>query len=213
MSSRFHSVVASVCLLNAVGTVPDGCLRFLRSQHGSRRWDKKKKSNIWKCFLQWGQSTEGSQAPSYPPRESHIHIYTGINRLTYQKTRGTCLLVQRPTKDALCSRARTTMMQPVKNPPWLTQPYFGCFWVSWTLKDVSQKRGHNVNVLSVSQDKHSLPDPHRRPVSHDWNPALSPPLSPFSTRLLLSHLLGRLPAQCNTVFCQTLARLPTSVSF
>ena len=64
-------------LPNAAGTVSDGwpvplvstCQRF-------RRWPKKKKknTNIWKCFLQWGQAREGSLAASCPLEEnSRIH--------------------------------------------------------------------------------------------------------------------------------------------
>lgn len=81
---------------------------FFRSQHAGTSGDGQKSSNIWKCFLQWGQSAEGSQAATHP-LEKNSHINNSDSTQTW-----IFICSKASQRSSLSSATCTSVMQSLK---------------------------------------------------------------------------------------------------
>lgn len=189
---------------------------------GQKRGGRKKKAPTSGSVFSNGVKTTGD--PKQPPTrlkwiESHSDIHQRrYCRLKYKKTRGMWVCV-RPTRDLPVFSSSVFRMWHVKTNDAICEKPHGLvslFFVLGLCLGVLgfwEKGGSNVNVFSVSQDEHSLPDTLTQEISKlPWlSPVLPPPPIPpsslssplFQSHSPSSHLLGGLPAKCSMVICQT----------
>ena len=162
-----------------LGTVYDGWLVPWNTtcEYFTRPTKKKKKgcTNIWKCFLQWVQSTEVFfLLLLYQPFAHLRRIAVTLRHPLKTTVRILAWFMICQASFAGCDTHYPALTQQLKAPSFI----FAFRQTLGSLKDVPKKTKHIVKASSISQSKHLLPDTHEISVScRVWCTLLFPTLS------------------------------------